>query len=58
VAIGAGASVVSHVNDTGFWLVKQYLGLSEAQTFKSWTLCATIAGAVMFAMAAVLWPFT
>lgn len=57
VAIGAGATVASHVNDTGFWLVKQYLGLSEAQTFKSWTLCATIAGAAIFAMAVLLWPF-
>lgn len=57
VAIGAGASVVSHVNDTGFWLVKQFLGLTEAQTFRSWTLCSTIAGLVMFACAALLWPF-
>lgn len=57
VAIAAGASVVSHVNDTGFWLVKQYLGLTEAQTFRSWTLCATIAGLVMFGMALLIWPF-
>lgn len=57
IAIGAGASVVSHVNDTGFWLVKQYLGLNATQTFKSWTLSATIAGIVMFAVAAMLWPF-
>ena len=57
VAIGAGATVASHVNDTGFWLVKQYLGLTEAQTFKSWTLSATIAGATSFAMALLLWPF-
>ena len=57
VAIGAGATVVSHVNDTGFWLVKQFLGLTEAQTFRSWTLCSTIAGLSMFAMAALLWPW-
>ncbi|MES2442979.1 MAG: gluconate:H+ symporter [Pseudomonadota bacterium] len=57
VAIGAGASIASHVNDTGFWLVKQYLGLTEAQTLRSWTICATIAGAVMFGMALLLWPF-
>jgi H+/gluconate symporter-like permease len=57
VAIGAGASVASHVNDTGFWLVKQYLGLTEAQTLRSWTICATIAGAVMFGTALLLWPF-
>jgi len=57
VAIGAGATVASHVNDTGFWLVKQYLGLSEAQTFRSWTIGATIAGLSSFAMALLLWPF-
>jgi Gnt-I system low-affinity gluconate transporter len=44
LAIGAGATVVSHVNGTGFWLVKQYLGLTGAQTFRSWTISATIAG--------------
>jgi H+/gluconate symporter-like permease len=57
VAIGAGATVASHVNDTGFWLVKQYLGLTEAQTFRSWTIGATIAGLSSFAMALLLWPF-
>ena len=57
VAIGAGASIASHVNDTGFWLVKQYLGLTEAETFRSWTVSATIAGVTMFAVAAAIWPF-
>lgn len=57
VAIGAGATIASHVNDTGFWLVKQYLGLTEAQTFRSWTIGATIAGLTSFAMALLLWPF-
>jgi Gnt-I system low-affinity gluconate transporter len=57
VAIGAGASIASHINDTGFWLVKQYLGLTEAQTLRSWTICATIAGAVMLGMALLLWNF-
>ncbi|MEI9851036.1 MAG: gluconate:H+ symporter [Sphingomonas sp.] len=57
VAIGAGATIASHVNDTGFWLVKQYLGLSETQTFKSWTISATIAGCTSFAVALALWPF-
>ena len=57
VAIGAGASIMSHVNDTGFWLVKQYLGLTEAQTLRSWTICATIAGLTMLGMALILWNF-
>lgn len=37
-AIAAGATIFSHVNDSGFWLVKQYLGLTEKQTFQSWSL--------------------
>lgn len=57
IAIGGGASIASHVNDTGFWLVKQYLKLTEAQTFRSWTVASTIAGTTIFAMAAALWPF-
>jgi GntP family gluconate:H+ symporter len=38
LAIGAGSVFLSHVNDAGFWLVKQYLGTSVAQTFKTWTV--------------------
>lgn len=42
IAIAAGASIMSHVNDSGFWLVSQYLGLTEKETFKSWTAMTTI----------------
>ena len=42
VAIGAGSIVASHVNDGGFWLVKEYLGLDVAQTLRSWTVIETI----------------
>ena len=42
IAIAAGASGFSHVNDSGFWLVGKYLGLSEKQTFRSWTLMTGI----------------
>lgn len=38
LAIGSGSLFLSHVNGAGFWLVKQYLGLSVAQTFKTWTV--------------------
>ena len=38
LAIGAGSVFLSHVNDAGFWLVKEYLGLSIPQTLKSWTV--------------------
>lgn len=42
IAIASGASIFSHVNDSGFWLVGQYLRISEKQTFKSWTMMTTI----------------
>ena len=42
IAIASGASIFSHVNDSGFWLVGQYLRITEKQTFKSWTTMTTI----------------
>jgi gluconate transporter len=51
IAIGAGSIVMSHVNDAGFWLIKQYLGLTEAQTFRSWSIGVTIGGIVAFLVA-------
>jgi len=42
IATGAGALGFSHVNDGGFWLVKEYFHMSVAQTLKSWTVCETI----------------
>ena len=42
LAIGAGSVFFSHVNDAGFWLVKEYFGLSVGQTIKSWSLMETI----------------
>ncbi len=44
IAIACGATVLSHVNDSGFWLVKEYMGLTEKQTLKSWTIMETIIG--------------
>lgn len=54
IAIAAGASIMSHVNDSGFWLVGKYLGLTEKQTFKSWTMMTTILALVGFASAFIL----
>ncbi|MCB4807072.1 GntP family permease [Tamlana sp. 62-3] len=48
LAIASGASIFSHVNDSGFWLVSKYLGLNEKQTFKSWTMMITIMALVGF----------
>jgi gluconate:H+ symporter, GntP family len=42
LATGAGSVVLSHVNDGGFWLVKEYFGLSVADTIRSWTVCETL----------------
>jgi len=42
LAAGAGALVFSHVNDGGFWLVKEYFGISVADTMKSWSISETI----------------
>ncbi|WP_460818146.1 GntP family permease [Nocardioides korecus] len=42
LAIGSGSVFFSHVNDAGFWLVKEYFGLSVGQTLKSWSLMETV----------------
>lgn len=42
LAIGAGSVFLSHVNDSGFWLVKEYFGMTIGQTFKTWSLMETI----------------
>nr|WP_202881627.1 gluconate:H+ symporter [Pedococcus badiiscoriae] len=42
LAIGAGSVFFSHVNDAGFWLVKEYFGLSVGQTLKTWSLMETL----------------
>ncbi|MCY7289457.1 MAG: GntP family permease, partial [Cryobacterium sp.] len=38
LAIGAGSLFLSHVNDAGFWLVKEYLGTTVGQNLKTWTV--------------------
>jgi len=54
IAIAAGSTILSHVNDSGFWLVNKYLGLTETQTLKSWTVMETIVSLVGFGMALLL----
>lgn len=46
LAIGAGSLMCSHVNDSGFWMYKEYFNLSLKDTFKSWSLMETIIGVV------------
>lgn len=54
IAIAAGATVLSHVNDSGFWLVNKYLDLSVNETLKSWTVVSTLVGTVGFLSALIL----
>jgi Gnt-I system low-affinity gluconate transporter len=42
IAISSGATILSHVNDSGFWLVSRYLGMSEKDTLRSWTVMTTL----------------
>jgi len=44
VAIGCGSLFLSHLNDAGFWMVKECLGLSVGQTLRTWTVCETLVG--------------
>ncbi|MCD5973994.1 Gluconate permease [Pseudomonas savastanoi pv. glycinea] len=46
LATGAGSLILSHVNDAGFWLVKQYFNMTVAETFKTWTVMETILSVV------------
>ena len=48
IATGAGSLIFSHVNDGGFWLVKEYLNMSVADTMKTWSVCETIISVVAF----------
>jgi GntP family gluconate:H+ symporter len=46
LAIGAGSLFFSHVNDAGFWLVKEYFGMTVGETIKTWSTMETILSVV------------
>ena len=48
LAIGFGALGLSHINDSGFWIVTKYLGLSVKDGLKTWTLLSTVLGLTGF----------
>lgn len=54
IVTGAGSLMFSHVNDAGFWMVKEYLGLSIKETFQTWTALETILSFIAFFGAFVL----
>ncbi|GLY97913.1 gluconate:H+ symporter [Actinoplanes sp. NBRC 103695] len=57
LAIGAGSLFFSHVNDAGFWLVKEYFGMTVGQTIKTWSVMETIISVVGFACVMILSVF-
>ena len=54
VSIAAGATCASHVNDSGFWLVNRYLGLSVADTLRTWTATSTLIAVVSMILIGLL----
>ena len=54
LAVGAGSLFFSHVNDAGFWLVKEYFGMDVGQTIKTWSVMETIISVVSLAFVLVL----
>ncbi|MBD8014400.1 GntT/GntP/DsdX family permease [Planococcus wigleyi] len=54
IAIASGATVLSHVNDSGFWLVNRYFGMDVKDTLKSWTVMETIIGLTGFVVVLII----
>jgi len=57
LATGAGSIILSHVNDSGFWLIKEYFNMSVEQTLKTWTVLETILALSAFAFTLILASF-
>lgn len=55
IAIAAGATVLSHVNDSGFWLVNRFFDMDVKTTLTTWTVMETTLGTAAFVCALVLW---
>ena len=54
LAMGAGSVILSHVNDGGFWLVKEYLNLTVTETLRTWTVMETVISVAALALVLVL----
>jgi len=57
LATGAGSLVLSHVNDSGFWLIKEYFGMSVQETLSTWTVLETIIGVAALVFILILSMF-
>ncbi|QPP06886.1 gluconate transporter [Streptomyces bathyalis] len=55
LAVGAGSLFFSHVNDAGFWMVKEYFGMSVGQTIKTWSVMETLISVVALIFLLLLW---
>ena len=53
-AVAGGATVCSHFNDSGFWLVKSLVGMDEKTTLKTWTIMETLVGGTGFLVALII----
>jgi len=58
LAIGCGSLFFSHVNDAGFWLVKELFGLSVGQTLATWSVMETLLSLVGFGLVELVWVLT
>jgi len=57
LAVGAGSLVLSHVNDAGFWMIKEYFGMTVQQTLSTWTVLETIIGVAGLVFTLILATF-
>jgi len=57
VAMGSGSAILSHLNDGGFWVVKETLGLTLRETFLTWGVCETLIGVVGLLLCLAFFPF-
>lgn len=53
-AVAGGATICSHFNDSGFWLVKSLVGMDEKMTLKTWTIMETLVGGTGFVVALII----
>jgi GntP family gluconate:H+ symporter len=54
LALGGGSMMLSHVNDGGFWIIKEYFNLSVQQTFKTWSVITSLGSLLVLALVLLL----
>ncbi|MGW0731999.1 GntT/GntP/DsdX family permease [Streptomyces sp. NPDC002851] len=56
LAMGGGALALSHINDSGFWMLSKLIGINVPTALRTWTVLTTAMGLTAFALTGVLWP--